>query len=96
MGLNFFFVSFQINGENVVCASHDRVVNLIRGTGDTLAMKVVTVRAGSRSQDWFNQNSYSSTMPNRKKKGEKIYNNKVLIKSEPKTYPLNQKLEITK
>ena len=49
-------------------ASHDRVVHLIRGTGDTLAMKVVTVRAGSRTQDWFNQKEWS-TMPNRKKKG---------------------------
>ena len=53
----------------MVRASHDRVVHLIRGTGDTLAMKVVTVRAGSRTHDWFNQKEYSSTMPNRKKKG---------------------------
>lgn len=58
----------EINGENVVRASHDRVVHLIRGTGDTLAMKVVTVRAGSRTHDWFNQKEWSSTMPNRKKK----------------------------
>ena len=58
----------QINGENVVRASHDRVVHLIRGTGDTLAMKVVTVKPGNRSQDWF-QEDKSLTMPNRKKKG---------------------------
>ncbi|KAL4233853.1 hypothetical protein ACF0H5_008529 [Mactra antiquata] len=57
----------EINGENVVRASHDRVVHLIRSTGDTLAMKVVTVKSSNMSQDWFNQDK-SMTMPNRKKK----------------------------
>ncbi|XP_060600298.1 SH3 and multiple ankyrin repeat domains protein 2-like isoform X2 [Ruditapes philippinarum] len=58
----------EINGENVVRASHDRVVHLIRSTGDTLAMKVVTVKPASRSQDWFVHQDKSLTMPNRKKK----------------------------
>lgn len=58
----------EINGENVVRASHDRVVHLIRSTGDTLAMKVVTVKPAGRSQDWFVHQDKSLTMPNRKKK----------------------------
>jgi len=48
------------------------VVHLIRSTGDTLAMKVVTVRTGgARTADWFAQDR-SLTLPNRgmKKKGE--------------------------
>ena len=63
---------FQINGENVVRASHDRVVHLIRGTGDTLAMKVVTVKPAGRAQDWFAQQDKAMTMPNRKKKGKHL------------------------
>ncbi|XP_052238791.1 SH3 and multiple ankyrin repeat domains protein 2-like isoform X1 [Dreissena polymorpha] len=59
----------EINGENVVRASHDRVVHLIRSTGNTLAMKVVTVQLGNRGQDWFiNEQDRNLTMPNRQKK----------------------------
>ncbi|KAL3882996.1 hypothetical protein ACJMK2_029296, partial [Sinanodonta woodiana] len=58
----------EINGENVVRASHDRVVNLIRASGNTLAMKVVTVHPTGRSQEWFVHQNHSKTMPNRKKK----------------------------
>ena len=35
---------FQINGEVVVNATHEHTVNLIKYSGDTLAMKVITVK----------------------------------------------------
>ncbi|XP_052808727.1 SH3 and multiple ankyrin repeat domains protein 2-like isoform X2 [Mya arenaria] len=57
----------EINGENVIKASHDRVVHLIRSTGDTLAMKVVTVQPSGGRADWFNGDK-SMTMPHKMKK----------------------------
>ena len=38
--LNF---QFQINGEDVRQASHERVVNLIRKSGDLVSLTVVTI-----------------------------------------------------
>lgn len=35
---------FQINGENVVNATHEHTVELIKRSGDTLAMRVITVK----------------------------------------------------
>ena len=39
-----FCTQFQINGESVVNATHEHTVQLIKRSGDTLAMKVVTVK----------------------------------------------------
>lgn len=61
---------FQINGENVVRASHDRVVQVIRHSGDTLAMKVVTVRPQENPVNWQHTDG-TMTMPTRGTAGNK-------------------------
>ncbi|XP_069128252.1 SH3 and multiple ankyrin repeat domains protein 2-like isoform X2 [Argopecten irradians] len=53
----------EINGENVVRASHDRVVQLIRQAGDTLAMKVVTVQRQETADQWLQHQDGSMTLP---------------------------------
>ncbi|XP_021353147.1 SH3 and multiple ankyrin repeat domains protein 1-like isoform X7 [Mizuhopecten yessoensis] len=53
----------EINGENVVRASHDRVVQLIRQAGDTLAMKVVTVQRPETADQWLQHQDGSMTLP---------------------------------
>lgn len=86
---------FQINGENVIRASHDRVVHLIRSTGDTLAMKVVTVKQGQRGQaDWFSQQDRSLTMPNRQKKKGSFKSTLSEITSDSPPLTQNWKLHI--
>lgn len=64
---------WQINGENVVRASHERVVQLIRSSGNDLVLKVVTVRPAMEqhalSSDWFRHQDGSMTLPPRKKLG---------------------------
>ncbi|XP_060063294.1 SH3 and multiple ankyrin repeat domains protein 1-like [Ylistrum balloti] len=55
----------EINGENVVRASHDRVVQLIRQAGDTLAMKVVTVQRQETADQWLQHQDGSMTLPTR-------------------------------
>ncbi|XP_067674841.1 SH3 and multiple ankyrin repeat domains protein 3-like isoform X2 [Haliotis asinina] len=57
----------EINGENVVRASHERVVQLIRTARSTLAMTVVTVRPLDRNSDWFVHQDGVMTLPNRKR-----------------------------
>ncbi|XP_052102978.1 SH3 and multiple ankyrin repeat domains protein 2-like isoform X2 [Mytilus californianus] len=54
----------EINGENVVRASHDRVVQVIRNSGDTLAMKVVTVRPQQNPVNWQHMDG-TMTLPSR-------------------------------
>ncbi|XP_063403689.1 SH3 and multiple ankyrin repeat domains protein 1-like isoform X5 [Mytilus trossulus] len=54
----------EINGENVVRASHDRVVQVIRNSGDTLAMKVVTVRPQQNPVNWQHIDG-TMTLPSR-------------------------------
>ena len=61
---------FQINGENVVRASHDRVVHVIRHSGDTLAMKVVTVRPQENPVNWQHTDG-TMTLPTRGTAGNK-------------------------
>ncbi|XP_065926674.1 SH3 and multiple ankyrin repeat domains protein 2 isoform X4 [Magallana gigas] len=55
----------EINGENVVRASHDRVVQLIRQAGDTLALKVVTVKPLEKPEHWLQHHNGTMTLPNR-------------------------------
>ncbi|XP_048766233.2 SH3 and multiple ankyrin repeat domains protein 3-like isoform X2 [Ostrea edulis] len=55
----------EINGENVVRASHDRVVQLIRHSGDTLALKVVTVKPLEKPDHWLQHHNGTMTLPNR-------------------------------
>nr|XP_022290986.1 SH3 and multiple ankyrin repeat domains protein 1-like isoform X4 [Crassostrea virginica] len=55
----------EINGENVVRASHDRVVQLIRQSGDTLALKVVTVKPLDKPDHWLQHHNGTMTLPNR-------------------------------
>ncbi|XP_061195720.1 SH3 and multiple ankyrin repeat domains protein 3-like isoform X3 [Saccostrea echinata] len=55
----------EINGENVVRASHDRVVQLIRQSGDTLALKVVTVKPLEKPDHWLQHHNGTMTLPNR-------------------------------
>lgn len=55
----------EINGENVVRASHDRVVQLIRQSGDTLALKVVTVKPLEKPEHWLQHHNGTMTLPNR-------------------------------
>nr|KAG5704985.1 hypothetical protein BaRGS_022827 [Batillaria attramentaria] len=61
----------EINGENVVRASHERVVQLIRSSGNTLTLKVVSVRTTTETPasptDWFKHQDGSRTLPTRKK-----------------------------
>ncbi|ESP03122.1 hypothetical protein LOTGIDRAFT_171725 [Lottia gigantea] len=57
----------EINGENVVKATHERVVQLIRTSKESLIMKVVTARPVEKSSDWFTHQDGSMTLPNRKK-----------------------------
>lgn len=61
---------FQINGENVVRASHDRVVQVIRHSGDTLALKVVTVRPQEIPVNWQHTDG-TMTLPIRGISGNK-------------------------
>ena len=61
---------FQINGENVVRASHDRVVQVIRHSGETLAMKVVTVRPQENPVNWQHTDG-TMTLPTRGMAGNK-------------------------
>lgn len=60
----FYFFFIQINGENVVRASHDRVVQVIRHSGDTLAMKVVTVQQQQTPVNWQHMDG-TMTLPTR-------------------------------
>ncbi|KAL5009500.1 hypothetical protein ScPMuIL_011805 [Solemya velum] len=60
----------EINGDNVVRASHDQVVHLIRTSGNSLALKVVTVKPVNRQQDWFIHQDGCMTVPSRKKAPE--------------------------
>ena len=65
----------QINGENVIRASHEHVVHLIRSSSDVLTLKVVTVTHTERAADWTLQPGDAAvaghlTLPNRKKTGE--------------------------
>ncbi|CAG5122612.1 unnamed protein product, partial [Candidula unifasciata] len=59
----------EINGENVVKASHEHVVHLIRSSSDVLALKVVTVTHNDNiPADWFmHPDSGAMTLPTRKK-----------------------------
>ncbi|KAL8583266.1 hypothetical protein ACOMHN_043101 [Nucella lapillus] len=67
----------EINGECVTRASHERVVQLIRASGDVLTMKVVSVKGALEQQqhptsssatDWFKQHDSARTLPTRGKK----------------------------
>ncbi|XP_041354554.1 uncharacterized protein LOC121372324 [Gigantopelta aegis] len=58
----------EINDENVVRASHERVVQLIRSSRDRLKMKVVTVRPLEKDNDWFIHQDGAMTLPNRIKR----------------------------
>ncbi|BFZ25284.1 hypothetical protein BsWGS_28323 [Bradybaena similaris] len=58
----------EINGENVVRASHEHVVHLIRSSSDVLALKVVTVvHTDHIPADWFMHPDGAMTLPSRKK-----------------------------
>ncbi|KAK0056670.1 SH3 and multiple ankyrin repeat domains protein 1-like isoform X3 [Biomphalaria pfeifferi] len=58
----------EINGENVVRASHEHVVHLIRSSSNVLTLKVVTVtHADSTPADWAMHSDGSMTLPARKK-----------------------------
>ncbi|XP_046359234.2 uncharacterized protein LOC124137107 isoform X4 [Haliotis rufescens] len=67
VGLKAADFLLEINGENVVRASHERVVQLIRTARSTLAMTVVTVRPLDRNSDWFVHQDGVMTLPNRKR-----------------------------
>lgn len=49
----------------MVRASHDRVVQLIRQAGDTLALKVVTVKPLEKPEHWLQHHNGTMTLPNR-------------------------------
>lgn len=49
----------------MVRASHDRVVQLIRQSGDTLALKVVTVKPLEKPEHWLQHHNGTMTLPNR-------------------------------
>ncbi|XP_013070339.1 SH3 and multiple ankyrin repeat domains protein 2-like isoform X3 [Biomphalaria glabrata] len=58
----------EINGENVVRASHEHVVHLIRSSSNVLTLKVVTVTHADRTPaDWAMHSDGSMTLPARKK-----------------------------
>ena len=54
----------------MVRASHDRVVQVIRNSGDTLAMKVVTVRPQQNPVNWQHIDG-TMTLPTRGTSGNK-------------------------
>ncbi|ELU12708.1 hypothetical protein CAPTEDRAFT_129833, partial [Capitella teleta] len=58
----------EINGESVVNATHEHTVRLIKESGDTLAMKVVTVRPTNR-EGLDPHMDGTMTLPIKKKKG---------------------------
>ncbi|XP_064595523.1 SH3 and multiple ankyrin repeat domains protein 3-like [Liolophura sinensis] len=64
-GLNSGDFILEINGHNVVQASHERVVELIKASGDTLKLKVVTVRP--QEKNWFVHQDGCMTLPTRGK-----------------------------
>ena len=58
----------QINGESVISATHDRVVELIRKSGSMIAMKVVSVKPEERRKmDYFQQ------LPSKRNEGNYRY-----------------------
>ncbi|KAH9525332.1 hypothetical protein Btru_001069 [Bulinus truncatus] len=58
----------EINSENVVRASHEHVVHLIRSSSNVLTLKVVTVTQADRTPaDWSMHSDGSMTLPARKK-----------------------------
>ncbi|CAL1544527.1 unnamed protein product, partial [Lymnaea stagnalis] len=58
----------EINGENVVRASHEHVVHLIRSSSDILTLKVITVTPTDRTPaDWLMHADGAMTLPARKK-----------------------------
>lgn len=57
----------------MVRASHDRVVQIIRQSGDTLALKVVTVKPISKPDHWLQHQDGSMTLPSRASKKPGIY-----------------------
>ncbi|XP_012946399.1 SH3 and multiple ankyrin repeat domains protein 1 [Aplysia californica] len=58
----------EINGENVIRASHEHVVHLIRSSSDVLTLKVVTVTHTDRMADWTLQaDAGAMTLPARRK-----------------------------
>ena len=61
----------EINDHNVQCATHEHTVKLIKYSGDTLAMKVVTVKPSSRNGGEEVHIDGTSTLPAiRSKRGE--------------------------
>lgn len=57
----------EINGQNVTRASHEYVVNLIKSSGNTLTMNVLTVKPTERDQNWYVHQDGSMTLPHRRK-----------------------------
>lgn len=65
----------------MVRASHDRVVQLIRHSGDTLALKVVTVKPLEKPDHWLQHHNGTMTLPNRggpKRQGRHIVKDRQL------------------
>lgn len=57
----------EINGQNVTRASHEYVVSLIKSSGHSLTMNVLTVKPTERDQNWYVHQDGSMTLPHRRK-----------------------------
>ena len=69
---SLYYYSFQINDISVVNATHERTVRLIKPSGDTLAMKVVTVEPLGHDGGIEVHADGTRTLPT-KKKGKRIW-----------------------
>lgn len=68
-----YFINFQIDGVNVIQASHEQTVQIIKKAGDVLAMKVVRAILTQDNENGNSTNALmngSATLPQRKSQKE--------------------------